>query len=316
MANVSAWPVAPSMPYFVGLIERLLIVISEQASCCRCGTYLSYLCEYTKAGWVPIANIAPFAHQIFPWTVLVVSWRRIAVGGGSRPLLSTAGYGCLFDDCVVAPVLVKIARALHPACLVQGAHGAESPPLLPALEARSTDQFRAVASVTGAHRSLWRVDSVENFQPFAPVLFKPWPFGSGAFIFVGLSLSIAAVVSCECLASFHHEHLVGLSLRFQITQCHKKMLGGDIMAEAHRECFHLVKLGDLASSAECARQGWKQPTAHTFIVFSLHPHCILAICQHVRKLMAANVLHDAHQAGSRWQLSAWVIYKLRLNLAN
>lgn len=48
------------------------------------------------------------------------------------------------------------------------------------------------------------------------------------FIFVGLSLSIAAVVSCECLASFHHEHLVGLSLRFQITQCHKKMLGGDI----------------------------------------------------------------------------------------
>ena len=42
------------------------------------------------------------------------------------------------------------------------------------------------------------------------------------FIFVGLSLSIAAVVSCECLASFHHEHLVGLSLRFQITQCHKK----------------------------------------------------------------------------------------------
>lgn len=119
--------------------------------------------------------------RFFSWNVLVVCWRRIAVGGGSRPLLSTAGYGCLFDDCVVAPVLVKIARALHPAWVVQGAHGAESPPLLPALEARSTDQFRAVASVTGAHRSLWRVDSVENFQPFAPVLFKPWPFGSGAF---------------------------------------------------------------------------------------------------------------------------------------
>lgn len=117
------------------------------------------------------------------------------------------------------------------------------------------------------------------------------------------------------------------------------------LAEAHRECFHLVKLGDLASSAECALQCLAFP--HHFHIFfttvtALSPHIpkqqmstdllqgkcgkthpsgphfmqpfMAVTCSWKsrrisvtsdspsqivsRKLMAANVLHDAHQASA------------------
>ena len=145
---------------------------------CRCGTYLSYLCEYTKAGWVPIANIAPWcvggalplveAHvRCFPLlamavSLMIASWPQSVFCyfrmqldlRADKPHHSVNLMRCFWPQ-------NADMRSLDSAWVVQGAHGAESPPLLPALKARSTDQFRAVASVTGARWSLWRVDSVD-----------------------------------------------------------------------------------------------------------------------------------------------------------
>ena len=92
------------------------------------------------------------------------------------------------------------------------------------------------------------------------------PFGLSAFVALraeqrrGSSLSFAALVLCKCVPALHHQHLVGAPPEPGVAEragIGRKTRHPASRDEAHREAFHLVKLGDLASSAQQLGRAWQ-----------------------------------------------------------
>ena len=89
------------------------------------------------------------------------------------------------------------------------------------------------------------------------------PFDLSAFVALraeqrrGSSLSFAALVLCKCVPALHHQHLVGAPPEPGVAEragIGRKTRHPASRDEAHREAFHLVKLGDFGEQCAAAWQ--------------------------------------------------------------